>query len=141
MSCGVGRRCGSDLALVWLGCRPASVAPIRPLAWESPYAVGVALKKQKKKQKKKKKERERERVQGDNAVRNSTNVCYCFHFTEQILQADFPTLLLLWPWVPNLPALPSPHTHIHACTQSLLLHPHYTAWPTLIYHILCNSCH
>ena len=53
MSCGVGRRCGSDLALVWLGCRPASVAPIRPLAWESPYAVGVALKKQKQKAKNK----------------------------------------------------------------------------------------
>ena len=27
-----------------LWCRPAAVAPIRPLAWEPPYAVGVALK-------------------------------------------------------------------------------------------------
>ena len=42
-----------DLALLWR--RLAAVAPIRPLAWELPYATGTALKK------KKKKERERER--------------------------------------------------------------------------------
>ena len=47
MSCGVGRTCGSDLALLWLWCRWAAVALIRPLAWEPPYAVGVALKRQK----------------------------------------------------------------------------------------------
>ena len=34
--------------LPWLWCRPAAVAPIRPLAWEHPYAVGAALKKKKK---------------------------------------------------------------------------------------------
>ena len=44
MSCGVGRECGSDLVLQWLWCRPAAVALIRPLAWELPYATGVALK-------------------------------------------------------------------------------------------------
>ena len=44
MSCGVGHRCGSDLALLWLWCRPAAAAPIQPLAWELPYAVGVDLK-------------------------------------------------------------------------------------------------
>ena len=32
--------CGSDLALLWLWCRPAPAAPLRPLAWELPYAVG-----------------------------------------------------------------------------------------------------
>ena len=32
----------------WLWCRPAAVAPIRPLAWESPYAVGTTLKDKKK---------------------------------------------------------------------------------------------
>ena len=47
MSCGVGRRHGSDLALLWLWCRPAAIAPIRPLAWEPPYATGEALKRQK----------------------------------------------------------------------------------------------
>ena len=47
MSCGVGRKHSSDLALLWLWCRPAATARIRPLAWEPPYAVGVALKRQK----------------------------------------------------------------------------------------------
>jgi len=45
MSCGVGRRHGSDLVLLWLWHRPAAVVPIRPLAWEPPYAAGAALKK------------------------------------------------------------------------------------------------
>ena len=45
MSCGVGCRCGSDLALLWLWLRLAAVALIGPLAWEPPYALGVALKK------------------------------------------------------------------------------------------------
>ena len=30
--------------LLWLWCRPAAVAPIRPLAWEPPYVTHVALK-------------------------------------------------------------------------------------------------
>ena len=49
MSCGVGRRHRSDLAFLWLWCRPAATALIRPLAWEPPYARGVALKTKKKK--------------------------------------------------------------------------------------------
>ena len=49
MSYGVGHRCGSDLALLWLWHRPAASAPIRPLAWEPPYATDAALKTQKKK--------------------------------------------------------------------------------------------
>ena len=32
-----------NLVLLWLWCRPAAAAPIRPLAWEPPYAAGVAL--------------------------------------------------------------------------------------------------
>ena len=47
MSCGVGLRFDSDLALLWLWCRQAATAPIRPLAWEPPYATGAALKKTK----------------------------------------------------------------------------------------------
>ena len=35
--------------------RPAAAALIRPLAWELPYAAGVALKRQRQKKKKKKK--------------------------------------------------------------------------------------
>ena len=33
MSCGVGHRCGSDLVLLWLWCKLAASALIRPLAW------------------------------------------------------------------------------------------------------------
>ena len=33
-----------DLALLWLWCRLATVAPIRPLDRELPYAVSKALK-------------------------------------------------------------------------------------------------
>ena len=36
-------------ALLWLSYRPAAVAPIQPLAWELPYAMGTALKSRKKK--------------------------------------------------------------------------------------------
>ena len=55
MSCGVGCRCGSDPALLWLWCRPAATAPIRLLAWESPYAAEAALEKAKRQNKKQKK--------------------------------------------------------------------------------------
>ena len=41
-----------DLALLWLCCRLAAVAPIRPLAWELLYVTSAALKGQKKKKKK-----------------------------------------------------------------------------------------
>ena len=43
-SCSVGQRHGWDLALLWLWRRPEATAPIRPLAWELPYATGAALK-------------------------------------------------------------------------------------------------
>ena len=53
MGCGVGRRRGSDPMLLWLWRKLAATALIRPLAWEPPYAMGVALGKTKKKKKKK----------------------------------------------------------------------------------------
>ena len=53
----MGHRRGSDPMLLWLWHRPVATAPIRPLAWEPPYAEGVALEKAKR-QKKKKKKRE-----------------------------------------------------------------------------------
>ena len=43
MSCGIGHRHGWDLA--WLWHTTVATAPIQPLAWEPPYATGVALKK------------------------------------------------------------------------------------------------
>ena len=47
LGCAVGLRRGSDPALLWLWWRLAATAPIRPLAWESPFAAGVALEKTK----------------------------------------------------------------------------------------------
>ena len=41
--------------MLWLWHRLAAIAPIHPLAWEFPYATGVAIKGERKK------ERERER--------------------------------------------------------------------------------
>ena len=46
----VGQRRGSDLAWLWLWCRPVATALIGPLAWEPPYARGVALKKKNRKE-------------------------------------------------------------------------------------------
>ena len=54
VSCGVGCRRGSDPELLWLWRRLVATAPIGPLAWEPPYAAGVALKGQKDQKKKKK---------------------------------------------------------------------------------------
>ena len=53
MSCGVGRRRGSDPTLLWLWCRLVATAHIRPLAWEPPCAVGAALEMAKRQKKKK----------------------------------------------------------------------------------------
>ena len=41
MICGVGRRPGSDLALLWLWHRTAAAALIQPLGQEPLYATGV----------------------------------------------------------------------------------------------------
>ena len=37
-----------DPALLWLWLRPVALAPIRPLAWEPPYAAGEQLKERQK---------------------------------------------------------------------------------------------
>ena len=55
MSCGVVCRRGLDPELLWLWCRPAAIAAIRPLAWEPPYATGAAQEMAKRQEKKKKK--------------------------------------------------------------------------------------
>ena len=56
VSCSVGYRCCSDLALLWLWVWLAAAAPIQPLAWERPYASDSAIKKKKTKKKKNRKE-------------------------------------------------------------------------------------
>ena len=52
MSSSVGGR-HLDLALLWLWHRWVAAALIQPLAWESPYATGVVLKRKKRRKKKK----------------------------------------------------------------------------------------
>ena len=52
MSSGVGRRRGSDPALLWLWRRQVATALIRHLAWELSYATGAALKSKKRTNKK-----------------------------------------------------------------------------------------
>ena len=42
VSYGVSHRLGSALTLLWLWHRLAATALILPLAWELPYAMGVA---------------------------------------------------------------------------------------------------
>ena len=56
----MGHRLGLDPAWLWLWCRPAATAPIRPLAWEPPYAEGVAQEKGKKIKKERKKKKTQE---------------------------------------------------------------------------------
>ena len=52
VSYNVGHRRNLDLMLCELWCRPAAAALIQPLAWELPYTVGAALKRQNKQTKK-----------------------------------------------------------------------------------------
>ena len=65
MSWGVGHRRSSDSALLWLWCRPVATAPFRPLAWETPYAMIVALKCKKKEGRKEGREGRKEGRQTD----------------------------------------------------------------------------
>jgi len=60
VSCGEVCRHSSDPKLLWLWRRPVATAPIRPLAWEPPYAAGAALEKAKRQKKKKKKKKNRD---------------------------------------------------------------------------------
>ena len=46
VSCGVGLKCGLDLALLWR--RLVALASTGPLAWKPPYATGATLKSLKK---------------------------------------------------------------------------------------------
>ena len=65
MSYSIGRRCSSSVGL-WHG--PVAVALIGLLAWELPYAAGVAIKKRRKKEKKKWKKK-KNRPQGSAVLR------------------------------------------------------------------------
>ena len=62
MSCGVGCRCSSDPTLLWPWQRLAATALTGRLAWESPYAASVALKRKKQNKTKKNKKKERKHM-------------------------------------------------------------------------------
>ena len=51
MSCGVDCRRGLDPTLLWFWQRQVATAPMRPLAWDPPCAVGAALEKKKRQKK------------------------------------------------------------------------------------------
>jgi len=87
MSCGVVCRCGLDPELLGLWGRLVATAPIRPLVWESPYAMGEALENTKKRKKERKRERggvggegrEEGRKEG-RKEKKSVSVCVCVFF-------------------------------------------------------------
>ena len=62
--------------LLWLWCGPAATAQIRPLAWEPPYAVGAALKKQKTKKKKKERKKEKNIFRKKKVIFETWNLLY-----------------------------------------------------------------
>ena len=43
-NCGIGHRCGSDLVLPWLWCRPAAAAPTQSLVQGLLYAADMSIK-------------------------------------------------------------------------------------------------
>ena len=57
--------------LLWLWQRLAAVDPIKPLAWELPYAEDAAIKRQKKKKRKKRKRKKERDVLADTTAKNS----------------------------------------------------------------------
>ena len=65
VSCSVGHRCGLDAMWLWLWCRLAAIAPIRPLVWEPPYAIDVALKSKKTKYKTNKQTKNKKKIETD----------------------------------------------------------------------------
>ena len=81
----MGRRCGSDPAWLWLWHRWAATALTRPLAWEPPYAAGVALEKTTKKK----------RAQGDDSTSRAEPV-------RELLPTGWQHPHDLQPWEPTV---------------------------------------
>ena len=74
MSCGVGRRGGSDPVLLWPWHWLAAATLTRSLAWEFPYAASATLKQNKTKQNKNKKILSPLTVPGGTEWRKSTGI-------------------------------------------------------------------
>ena len=60
--------------MLWLWGRLAAPAPIQPLAWELPYAVGAAQKKERKRKERKKKGKERKGKEGRKEERKKEKI-------------------------------------------------------------------
>ena len=91
-------------ALLWLWCRPAAAALIRPLAWELPYAMGSSLKSQKKKEEEEEKKERRKEMEQQKAeifrlcTRGYPEILVSFHnsfngYFESLCARDFSVCL------------------------------------------------
>ena len=86
MSCGVGCRHSSDPALLWLWL--AAVAPIRPLAWEHPWAADVALKSKTKQNKKTLKNKKTHHVKKQRVRENASTKTYSQNKNQKLKQEN-----------------------------------------------------
>ena len=73
--CSICQGCSLDPVLLWL----SAVAQIQPLAWEFPYAIGLAPQKRK----------EKEKIKSKNSFKLESRVAHSSHFaineTERLL--------------------------------------------------------
>ena len=115
--------------LLWLWCRPAAIAPIRPLAWEPPYATGAALKRQKD-QKKKKKRNEwldefSEHSDGARSQMKKEHITGVPHNPSQ-------ALILLRPWNVNKKETLKKNTCLFQCCAPDTLYIHCSSFFCLL---------
>ena len=74
MSCGVGCRRGSDLALLWLWCRPAATAA----NWTPSLGTSLCSRCNHRKGKKKRKEKEKRTIEKtEGSIGKQRRVLYC----------------------------------------------------------------
>ena len=118
MSCGGGCR-----------CRLPATAPIRPLAWEPPYAIGVALKKKNKNKNKTKQKISRAHLPSGeyHALLFS---CSANSSLIRVLSHILPSLSCLWTCV---------HCHLHQKAfssfpppTSVVISNYHFPWPPLL---------
>ena len=79
-----------------LWCRPATMAPVWPLAWEPLYAVGAALKKKKKKKKKKKRKKKKKKKKKKEKKKRPWNLNRLHHVQFSVIQKPELGIQDLW---------------------------------------------
>ena len=87
VSCGLGRRHGSDLSWLCLWHRPAATALMR-LASELPYVVSAALKRQKDKKKKKKRKKKKSKILKVGYLLNAFSYLYFSQISKKDMNAN-----------------------------------------------------